>query len=118
MGTFPLWFPMKNKLEGHYDVLGEIYSVEEVKQPELDGEHALGTCDSEKKEIEIKESESNDSKLETLIHELGHATIDESGLGEDMDAQVEHVIVTAFAKTMIRNFKIEPIKIQSRKSRD
>lgn len=87
-----------------------IYKVKEVNVAVDDnGEPAHATCDIKNKVIEIEKDLSCLEKAEYFIHEVGHGLWNERGLDDEVSNQwawIEHIVVVAFAKHIVRNRKL------------
>ena len=79
---------------GTLEVLGETYTV--VTLPLPDDEH--GQCDCEKKIIKL----NCDAPPATLLHELLHAILFESGLSFVLEDRTEEAVVRAIEHGLVK----------------
>lgn len=79
---------------------------------DLSSKDALGLCDTSKKTIFIcsksKCHRRNKEVLHTLLHEIGHALIEETSLGQTgLTPEVEEIIVNSYATILTQLFNIK-----------
>lgn len=77
------------------NVLGKKYKIKEVEGLAKAG--AFGMIRSHDSEILIDKDENNESKMRTLMHEVGHAALYRNGMAFGMDAAIEEAIVEVMA---------------------
>lgn len=71
------------------------------------GRDCYGTCDPDKKVIEISAKLRGKKKAQTFLHELGHALIFETHLNEGLDENIVEIIVELFAAYYSDKVKID-----------
>ena len=79
-------------------MLGATYSVEVRKEVLLDGEPHSGLTDEEGQKILVEKSTDKPLMWSTLIHEMGHMWLRESGLVGNMSDDMEEMIVISLEK--------------------
>lgn len=95
-------------LPKHIIVLGQKYSIKQKYDLYHNNTPVHGLVDFDKKLIIIDSEQSNDQKLITLLHEIGHAVVKESALGEaGLLDEIEEIFVEQMAKTIMANFKFK-----------
>lgn len=93
-------FPKKFTLS----VFGSLVKVEVI-----DGLHAegiAGAYNGTLKKIYISIEQQKEDATHTLLHELGHAIIDRTGIRQSLSSELEEVIVENFATGILENFTI------------
>ena len=86
------------------DILGSKWKI---KRQKTEDEDYWGLCEHEEKTIYIHPDCPKDQLDQVLLHELGHALIDELRLhNTSFSIDVEEIIVEHFAVFMLKNFRI------------
>tara|TARA_R110000803_G_scaffold162194_1_gene225852 strand:+ start:40827 stop:41183 length:357 start_codon:yes stop_codon:yes gene_type:complete len=85
-------------------VLGKDCKVIELEK--LEDDNAGNFC-GENFQIELLESLSLEKKINTLAHELGHATLER--LGIHLDPLVEETVINNVANVFTEAFDVDPI---------
>lgn len=75
-----------------------------VKVAPLSG--ILGLCDRLTSTIYIEANQSDTDKMQTLLHEVGHAVFGRVGLVQGISPELEEVIVENIATALVENFEI------------
>lgn len=97
------------KLPRSIDVYGKKWSIKYRWNPkDDDGNHALGLCVYDSREIIIDQGSKKEERLPIFLHELFHAIIYELKLRQtSLTSDVEEIIVDNFAEYLNENFCIK-----------
>ncbi len=86
-----------------------MYQVSIVDTLQYRGSNCDGLCLGDKKEIYIKDQESDEYLNHVMLHEICHAILHESGMGEtSLPIDLEEIIVDQIAKTLVNCFSFQP----------
>jgi len=72
----------------------------------IENEDAEGTCCDRKKRIRIDALLKNDDFKRTLLHEIGHSIMYETGLAQGLSEEIQEVITENFSNVIIDLFHI------------
>lgn len=91
-------------------MLGVGYKIQITKDLKGDdGGRIHGWCDVHTKVISIDSLDTGDVFVSTLIHEINHAVLHESGVGQtSLHSDVEEIIVEQIAKVITQAFCLQP----------
>lgn len=87
-----------------------IYTVRKAHVPDSNQNGQFGSCDNIAKEIDIRVGMQPEQELQTLMHELLHAVINEYALRQavGMEPDEEEVIVDLMALGLTQAFSASP----------
>lgn len=88
-------------------ILGKVWKIKEIERPVCDdGAECWGLCDTDKREIFIKSTLTEDQKIRTFLHEVFHAVIHESKV--KLTHEKEEDFVSALEQEIIKLFEVFP----------
>lgn len=91
------------------NVMGEIYTIENQC---LKSQHLDGYCNTLEKKIVIDKSLKGTARMQTEIHELGHAIFCRTALVQtDISLNLQEIICDTFATVMTENYRLTPKKV-------
>ena len=88
-------------------IFSQKWEVEYVEHVEK-GEHLLGACDASRRKISLDTDQSEESMLDTLIHEMAHAAIAISPYSGMLSEEEEEKLVLWFTTTFISMVRENP----------
>jgi len=91
------WLDSK-KIPTKTNIFGTNYKIKEVPDLEMNGEAVDGTYSVSERTICIDADLNYIDKVETLLHECGHAIFSEVSFDHVISKDIEHLIVQNFGK--------------------
>lgn len=87
------------------NIFGKKYKV---KNSNILKDHGIeGLCDGEKSTILI--STHSQEPIQTLLHEIGHAVFERTGLCQAINPELEEIVVENIARAIADNFQVKPL---------
>ena len=77
------------------EVFGKTITIKEVDMSSIGSYHGLYVHD--KAQILLNKNDSTEQKMETLIHEIGHAIFRRAGLTQAISSDVEEITVDQYS---------------------
>lgn len=93
------------KIRKVHNILGENYKTKILKQAHNDGE-TVGQCLLKEKEIHLYPVDDLYDKKHTLLHEIIHAAVHESGVDQTVHIQLIEVLCTVIPTSILKNYDI------------
>jgi len=66
----------------------------------------MGTCDRKSKEITLSNDLDKQTFMPTLLHEVVHAFLWESGMSQFLSVESEEMISEMLPRVLLKNFKV------------
>lgn len=99
---------MKKKFPTSVTILGRKYKIKQGNNLVYEGNHCLGLCDNLNRIIYIEKQQDENTKKDTLLHEMGHALFFITGFDQKMSDSENEIfaqLITAWFRDVEQIFR-------------
>jgi Zn-dependent peptidase ImmA (M78 family) len=93
------------KIPKKINIKGRPYKILFIKGL-IEKQHAMGICCETKKEIHLDSKLKDEDLKATLLHEIGHAIMFETGLTQCLSHDIQEIVTENFSNVIIDLFHI------------